>query len=620
MPLQSDPSRRYLRAVLRVQSREFAVPRGGNAFNGITEEVITAVAGGGFYEVAGRKLTTMGTSGPLKAGDVVNVGWRGGIPILILYHTNRRVKGVANVAPANPVVEELFVAQRPDGVTDVYFRNYDQTVPLEISRFGIANPSTVKWGPANDRFFIQVGTKYHVMKFDRDPFTPFTPGTDAARAISLERIEDLSANDMVLASLTYPTPSTIKANGAGANRTSVSLATDGSLIGAFEVTVQGAISVPGSIPAPNFDSSLLDATTSSTFQDTMSWPVIADLTNRVVLLSGFDTPALLAPFTTLFDWNGAARITQNIVDNHGPVTGFPRAVTWVGSNSFTTPIDPPFEGNTSIVSTWQFGFSQDPSGIRCQAEPIFVLGKDVAAALRVRGFVAWVRLRYNVFLGQTFDVANWHRYFPFSGQTGWFPVSPAAPFPVTEQSGAAARSPQTGVLVTLYAIARPSAGLSYAPTWDRVVWRKPTSVTFFTADGGLNQGGADTPGFSTLFANGIAQQLTTGLRAALGQHGVNVLPADYAYQLDNPATALPAAADRNYFVSAWGFQGGVPGDIVAAGYPEDSALSDLKTMEDIPAGVTQPTALGSFALQVVNSDESLSAAGEFEDAPAPPTP
>lgn len=623
MPIEFTPPRQLITAYLRLRERL----RGGkdgheSEANQIKTETVNAVNGDGTYVVRGRSIGVAGIA-QIAAGESVDVAWKNGRPEVILAHNARRAQYFPpQPQVGQPLVEELFVALRPtDGVSDVWFRNFDQCVPLHIERFGIVNPSTVKWGNGQNRFYIQIGNVYSIMKFDRKLFTGFTRGQNAASKLSLERTENLATNDMVLAALTYPTPSTIKANGPGANRISVSLDVDGALIGAFEVTLQGAVTVPGNLPAPNFDSSLVDATTSSTFVDTMSWPVIADLTNRIVLLSGFANPSVLAPFITFFDWNGTSRITQNIVDGHGPVTGFPRSVSWVGSNSFTTPISPPFEGHTEIVSTWQFGFSQDPSGIRCQAEPIFVLGKATAPGLRVRGLVAWVRLHYNVFLGQTFDVANWHTYFPFSGQTGWFPISPGAPFPITDQSGAVAKS-LAGAIVTLYAIARPAAGFSYAPTWDRAVWRKPAGVTFFPADGGLNAGGADTAGFSTLFKNGQTTQLTTALRTKLGRHGINVVPSDFMYQLDNPSTPLAANAKKDYFVKAWAFRGAVSAAFLpdADKYPEDTALVNFKVLKDIPTGVTQPTGLGSYVLQVINDVATLTLARELEKPPAAPTP
>lgn len=609
-----------------------AIAKGRNlAPNGeaLTLERITQIFGNGQVQVScqayGPAVIPVTGEGlrTLRAGQKVAVAWEKGRPVTAIAHTAKR-SGAPVPLPSllAPLVEELFIGTRPeDGVTDVFLRTFDAVTPLRLDRFILPSEiSTLRWGARNDRFFVQRLTRYHIFKFDREPDEPFDAGEDPSDLLALERTEDLSTNTMTLATLTFPTPLVVAANNPIAQRIAVQLDVDGALIVSYELSLSQADSVPGSVPAANFDSSGIDSLTNATFTDTMSWPIIADLTNQVVLLSGFDTPHLFAALGwSLFDWNGTARVafTKHTID----VLGFVRPVTWVSANSFTTPIDPPFEGHTEIVSTWQFGYSETPSGIRCVAEPTLVLGNALPAEQRVRGLVAWTRLSYNIFLGQTFDVANWnaangHGYFPFSGQAGFFPVAPSAPFPVTPQTGALARAALAATLVELAPIARPALGLSYAPTLHRVIWRQPGAVAFQSASAGLNVGGADSPGFVTLLDGGATVQVSPTLRASIGQRARVPVLTDFLYQLDNPAVALPAQAEVNFFVDAWDFGGPTTLDTTATDFPSELAeLEPVKELADLPAGVTQPTSFGLFSLYVNNEPETLEAAGLFEELP-----
>lgn len=584
----------------------------------VTVERITQLIGDGQVEVLGVRIpvTGLGARG-LRAGAQVAVAWQRGRPLVALAHTARRSGApVPLPRPTAPLVEELFIGTRPeDGVKDVFFRNFDAVTPLRLDRFLLtAGFSTVRWGPLNDRFVVQAAS-VHVFKFDREPDEPLDAGEDPSDLVALERTEDLSTNTTVLA-VVPGVGNVTPQDTLRVQRISVSLAVDGSLIGSFRLhEIHPFNAVWANIPAPNFATDPINA---NTFPAGGEWPIIADLTNRVVLFSGYADHGALLPSWDMFDPNTPTN--TSVFDGKSlaiPVgDAFFRSITWVSANSFVTPVDPPFEGHTEVIATWQFGYSETPSRIIAFAEPILVLGADVEPNERIRGLVAWTQRQFLVHVGQTFDIANWPGFISFSGQSGYFPVSPTPPFPVTPQTGALARAALLSVTRDLYPLARPAVGLSYAPTLERVIWRKAGSVQFFAAAGGLNAGGADSAGFVTLLLDGATVQVTPTLRASVGQRGLVPVMTDFLYQLDNPAVALPAEAEVNFFVDGWAFGGPTTLNTAAPDFPSElDELEEAKPLADLPEGVLQPTNAESFSLYVNNDPETLEAAGLFEELP-----
>lgn len=572
-----------------------------------------AVGLGGFYYIKGTPTPTR-QQAQFQTGQAVSVMWKKGKPFMIL--DTQQTPGSGHDVPptGGSPVEELYVAQRTDAVWDVFFRNALEHVPLRVpEKFGVdCSGATVKWGPGNDRFFVQVGTQYHIMKFSREKFKVFT-STGAASRLSRERVEDLSTNDMVLAHVTVPSTLDIKVNvGAGRTPLSFQLDTDGNLIGSYVVSLVDG-SVPSTEPAPNLTwaSSLTDAIVNGGWVMGAQFPVIADLTNRVVLLSGFDDVSAVAPFVTFLDWNGP----RSPISWFGSsFNGVPRAVTWVTANSFIV-----LPSGDTI--TWMYGFSQDPNGSLFALEPVLVLGTSVPAARRIRGLVAWRKeVSSSAFIVQVTNGATPFQYVPFNGDPLWFPVNPGAPFPITDQAGAAARS-VTGPLVTLFAFDRPSFGISYAPTYNRVVWAKSAAGSFRSKDDGLDIGAAANEGLMTYLGTATAPagpnvHATADLRAHLGRRGLNVVPADFLYQLDNPVTAVAnEATDR--FLSLWDFGQNTPvprSSLDTNAYTPDPELKDAGALKGKLPGVTQPKSLGLYSVQVVNDRDALPS-GRFAAVP-----
>lgn len=165
MPIISNPSRVLLGGVREVQDTNLAQQRGDSEFTGITEEVVAEATGNGLYRIDGRNelLATSGVQKPIAIGEIVDVAWRGSVPIVILSHTARRAKHVPPIGnPAIPVVEELFSANNT-----IWFRNSTQftqllppgesTTPVTPGDLGLSSIGLVHWGKGNANFVLVEG-------------------------------------------------------------------------------------------------------------------------------------------------------------------------------------------------------------------------------------------------------------------------------------------------------------------------------------------------------------------------------------------------------------------------------------------------------------------------------
>ena len=559
----------------------------------------------------------------LRAGEKVMVGWERRRPVVAFRHSAKR-SGAPVPLPRriSPLVEDIFIAPRAtDGVRDVFFRNFDAVTALRLDRFiAPSELGSVRWGPLNDRFFVQTFTRFHIFKLDRDPDSPLDG--DPSNLVSLERNEDLSTNTTVLAVQLFDsggspasiavTPANIAALARG-SLVAACLDVEGALIASYLVS-GAARPIPDSTPGANFKSSIGGFTGQPGVDGGFAYPVVIDATNGLVLLSVWEHNDFFSPRWSLLDFNTAPRTTVLFYEG-SVVTGIARPTSWVQANTFTIGIDPPFEGHSTIDVTWWVGYSESPSSIQVRLEPILVLGKQVAPALRVRGWAAWKRTDHVVAVGQTFNVPT---YSTFHAPTtsGEFIAFPASPFPVTPATAALARGPLAAAMVELYPLTRPAAGLSLARTLHRVLWRAPAQVAFTPAEQGLDVGGSDSPGFATLFEGGATVQVSPTLRASVGRRGLVAVATDFLYQLDNPAVALPAKADVNFFVEGWEFAGPTTLGTTSPTFPvELEDLVEAKALADTPKGVSHPISTGEFSLYVNNEQASLDPRGLFEELP-----
>ena len=566
----------------------------------------------------------------LRAGGKVAVAWEEGRPIVAIAHSAKRSGAPTPLPrPTAPLVEDLFLATRPDGIVDVYFRNFDDVTPLRLDRFiAQSELSTLKWGPRNDRFFVQRLSRFHIFKLDREPDEAFAAGADPGDGLTLERTEDLSTNTTPVADLhaANQSPSTVVLTPAAPaspgvpspmslNFSAAVLDTAGNLIVTYTLILQVPVRASVDPVSPYHPlAAIYYAPTSANFSlGRLEYPVVVDVTNGVVLLSALEQPDLFGPagWPALVDYNGTFDWTAGLVI----------PVAWSTSNEFictqaNRDVHPFPQVGTPV--TWLNAAGTAPDHWFCQLDPILVLGPATKGP-RVRGWVAWMRQEYPFFVAQAPhpDFANLPGYIGPQSPSQQLVVTVTVPQPA---AGASAQAPLTGAVVTLYPLASPAlglSGLSFAPTLHRVLWRKPFGVAFQPADTGLNAGGADSPGFVTLFDGGATVQISPTLRASVGQRGLNVLLTDFLYQLDNPAVALPAQAEVNFFVDGWDFGGATTLNTTAADFPAElDDLEEAKPLADLPEGVSHPTSLGLFSLYVNNSAEVLEGLGLFEELPA----
>lgn len=566
----------------------------------VTLERVTQVFEDGRVEVNGTRIPIAGSGGArgVRAGQMIAVSWQHDQPVVAIRHSARRT-GPVSPQPrlSEPLVEELWIAPRPgDGVTDVWFRNYDQCVPLQLDRFGIV-PTEVVWGPTNDRLLVQSGgiilntvpiqhtIKYHVMKFQREPFTPFRRGDDAAAFLALERTEDLAASTLVVASL----------GGLGDGVESIS----GAALGPHEVkyapsAFPGVFNIVWAFagnPSPTLDDEgnvILTWSISSSggasggafqyFQLIYRGTVIVDNTRQLILLDTWSSIAALAELGA-----GLTPPTAiNFGDFAGPVT------------TISTPPDGLWAYAPGAFFVEQFIYLQ----------PILVTARD-----GVVGWFAAVETRIDC------DAVNLGSGL---GEPQCRVV--LGPTNFKAQAGVVVRAPgQVGTLVLFPMAVNPSGastapGAALAATYHRIVGRRTLVAGLFDFD----SGGSDGPGFVTLFSNGSVVQITETIRA-LGNRGLHILPTDFAYVLDDAAVTQPAEAPVNFFLEAWDFGGAttLSGATATSTLPEDSAMTDIATLAEIPDGVTAPRG-GSgteAALQIVNASSVLDPLGRFEDLP-----
>lgn len=140
MPIINDPSRQIGIMIPFIQN-QIAKDRMEGTYDGISNEVVAAVNPDGSYTVRGQQLqlTTTGVSSAIEVGDIVKVGWRGGIAMAILAHTARRIKPGPPPPASGPIVEMLLAAPTAQPISaahwfdslDVYFRNANQLTLLD---------------------------------------------------------------------------------------------------------------------------------------------------------------------------------------------------------------------------------------------------------------------------------------------------------------------------------------------------------------------------------------------------------------------------------------------------------------------------------------------------------
>lgn len=571
------------------------------------------------YTVKGQAANTRGPL-ELGVGDLVSVMWQIGQPPMILDVRTRKGAGTDEPFGGGPVVEELFIAPRPgDAVLDVWFRNFDQCRPLRIPELvpGIGGPSTVKWGPANKHFLLrasgdpEAGGGFYVFEFQREPFKPFKKGGNAQVKVRLKR-------RYVLSEITFPV-ATLSPSGIPDGALTVTVANTfqtvrhGSPSG---INVAGTLTVQDALLDTNGDLVLayaLDVTGigltvsggSTTFcglgtpQPILQavsfrfiYPVVVNAATGAILFDGF-TNGIVGQYTPLPG--------SSLVFNSLNILAIGGSWTLIQESLNPDPLDPCFGQVNAQVWCFKFGFN-----IRFHyMAPLYAQGAKGALPARTSGFIG--------LLQQLTDAPPEERRKIGPG------IDPGMACPPTAVTGGGAigRGINSGVNAVMipFELTPTQLAIRFEATYDRVVWARATTgsmtPSFRTAVPVV------APAFITRYATNVTTALSASGEVKIGDRGMEILPTDFAYQLDNPPVALPTDTRTKYFVKLWPFgkATGAPPNIDGGQYPEDVNLKKFKALKDIPVGVAQPTNFESFSLQIVNDPDALLAAGRYKRIP-----
>jgi hypothetical protein len=565
----------------------------------VTLERVAHVFGDARIEVLGVRIPVVGAGlRGLRAGDQVAVSWQRGQPVAAIRHSARRSTPVTpSPRLTTGVVEELFRAARPDdGVFDVWFRNFDQCIPLRIDAHGVSPVGSPRWGPNNNWFYvtsfepITFSPRWCVFRIDRDEGTTFPPGESIVDRISLAYCWTPADSSMALAqiaaanqvgdlavpitfTLTPANPSTgpdawgfagmaTKSWTGGANMKDVNLDTDGNLIITYFIRAEG-------------DGRADIGPTTFIFQCDISGTVVADVRREVILFDTWSTGSGAYTTSAL----GAAQLSYNETD-------------WLNL-PFSDTIHSFTEGELHCVL------------------PAVMLGQKFFAVPTlvtngaVNGWVGWLMHEINNPI-----------------QTAWLGTGPSPPASTCTDPippplrGLIAHPLDFGTPVTTKVLlpfeTDSVLGFVARSTYGHVVWSRAISSVQEFRD--LEAGFGGFPGFATSLTTGTTTQICDDLNPDMGDKNMLVLPTDFVYQLDNPQVAFAPEALVNYFVNAWAFDGGAVTPNFADAPEEDGPLSEFKALADIPDGVTHTTNLGPFDLQIVNA-QSLDTAGAFMELP-----
>ena len=192
-----------LQKLARTRGRMPAGDAPGKSSPAITWETVESVQENGYALVQGKPLAATGTR-TFEASERVAVAWKGGRPQAILGHRWRRAQfGQTFRTTVSGIVEELLVGNLDATQTDVWYRNHEQVVKLDIlGSLAGQTPQTVKWGLDGSAFAVACSNGYYaIFTLDRaDPnvVDDASPGT--AAFVSMHKSLDSATN---LVSVTF---------------------------------------------------------------------------------------------------------------------------------------------------------------------------------------------------------------------------------------------------------------------------------------------------------------------------------------------------------------------------------------------------------------------------------
>jgi len=400
MPIQNNPPRQIGTAVQRSQNDQYAVERGEGAFNGITEENVTAINPDGSYQVVNEWLTTSGVSQPIQVGDIVKVGWHGGKPVVILSHTARRAKFVPPAQAGGPIVEMLLAAPTatPSSIShstdalDVYFRNASQLTLLKCRDQIIAAGFTISlgsfflvpnsWGLDQRHFMVQFSDQvstHLIIAIFRLIGDNKTPLTGAAKATLTSTI-DLTASLIPLGTVSWDE------NVLGGSHVTTAITLGGAFAG-YTISVAGPIivqTVAASIQNAVLTKAghlilainvlIINRPAGGAVTAAFFYPYLIDVTAGTVLFNGIAQQGAWP--TTIY--NGAAFVASGPGFFDNTITG---TNAWIGGAQFY--MVPSAKGNFQrlFIGLLAFYFGGNPSLAGLVQQALFARDLSISPTL-----------------------------------------------------------------------------------------------------------------------------------------------------------------------------------------------------------------------------------------------
>jgi hypothetical protein len=157
-------------------------------------ETMTSVSEDGKHIVLGRALPVTGLR-TYRAGDLVPVAWKDGVPVAVIGHRWRRAQFHARRVDAAGIVEQLFVADLDEQGNDVWYRNHERLEKISIRDLVPGrDPQAVKWGMDGQSFVVELDDGwYATFSLDRgDPNIAERAGSWEAKQLYLGKPLDSS--------------------------------------------------------------------------------------------------------------------------------------------------------------------------------------------------------------------------------------------------------------------------------------------------------------------------------------------------------------------------------------------------------------------------------------------
>jgi len=625
----------------------------------VTDETVDAVRADGTAIVGGESLSTSGVFKGMQAGDRVKVAWsrtsqavRKPKRNVILAHQVRRNIPPMNTQQGGQIVEELFIANRDDGVKDVFFRNAFQCSPLKLDSFGIPTVSleTVKWGQGNNMFYVLSGVKqpnttvpghtsiivegsttkkYHIFKINRELRTPFTSSVDIVQLISVDNVVDFATNNLVIAETWMPygdvdadsmNPYLTAAGTGNPTLGSSYVFNMSSIRGSSTVPVGGGVHLTLNKASGSFyvvmqrlgtlhayaDAILTDVEVNTVGNNSLSWSLLGTmLTDDGHLIMTCNVRYFAGSVQPDFRNNPNQPAIGAFPYTHPYIGPGPRTSTSSVALEYIRPVIIDFTENKILVD----GFRTSNADYLFIPFPPPTLSNIIDMT---HGYPGSWGASFTPAYSLT-EIYNFITYANSKDGAGEVYILGGAAYVRKDSTyGSLCISPINGLCTILSPLSSEFLGLVEEMSLSHIVWAKGNHATLAT---GLDNINIDRECFVTLMDSGKQTTLPVAMSTRLHNMELNLLNTDFMYRLDNNTGTLPADTPVNYFAKIWEFRGDTTittAEIVTQNvFPEDTALRDFKKLAPIPNGVVQPIDITKYDLQIINYDKILQPINKF---------